>query len=169
LAPLSPGIDTCFPGTGDRLPCPCGNPGTLGRGCDNSSATGGARLDASGTASLLADTLLFTTSGEKPTGTSVLLQGSVDLTNGIAFGQGLRCAGGVVKRLYVKSASGGSIQAPGPGDLSVSARSALKGDALSAGSSRWYAVYYRDAIVLGGCPATSTYNITQTQLVNWGA
>ena len=35
------------------------------------------------------------------------------------------------------------------------------------GTSRWYAVYYRDPVVLGGCPATSTFNSTQTQLVNW--
>jgi len=167
LAPRSPGIDTCFPGTGDRLPCPCGNPGTLGRGCENSSATGGARLDASGKASLQQDTLSFTMTGGKPTGTSVLTQGSLDLTYGVAFGQGLRCAGGVVKRLYVKSAAGGSILVPGPSDASVSARSAAEGDALSAGSARWYAVYYRDPIVLGSCPATSTFNVTQTQLVSW--
>ncbi len=169
LAPRSPGIDTCFPGTGTRVPCPCANPGVLGKGCDNSSATGGARLDASGRASLQTDTLLFTTHDGTPTGTSVLLQGSVDLTTGVELGQGVRCAGGVVKRLYVKSASGGSIQAPGPGDLSVSARSAAIGDALSVGTARWYAVYYRDPIVLGGCPATSTFNSTQTQLVNWGS
>ncbi len=169
FAPRSPGIDTCFPGTGDRLPCPCGNPGILGRGCENSSATGGARLDAAGHASLLADTLHFTTSGERPTGTSVLMQGSADLSSGVAFGQGLRCAGGIVKRLYVKTASGGAIEVPGPGELSVSARSAAVGDTLSAGTSRWYAVYYRDPIVLGNCPSTSTFNSTQTQLVDWGA
>jgi len=167
FAARSPGIDTCFPGTGDRLPCPCGNPGTLGRGCENSSATGGARLDAFGNASLQADTLSFTMTGGKPTGTSVLMQGNVDLTAGIEFGQGLRCAGGVVKRMYVQSALGGSIHAPGPTDLSVSARSAAIGDTLSAGSPRWYAVYYRDPIVLGGCPAASTFNVTQTQLVTW--
>jgi len=167
LAPRSPGIDTCFPGTGDRLPCPCGNPGTLGRGCENSSLTGGARLDASGRASLQQDTLSFTMTGGKPTGTSVLTQGSMDLTTGLAFGQGLRCSSGVVKRMYVKSASGGSIEVPGPNDLSVSARSAAAGDALSVGSVRWYSVYYRDPIVLGGCPAASTFNVTQTQLVLW--
>jgi hypothetical protein len=166
-APRQPGIDTCFAGTGDRLPCPCGNPGLLGRGCENSSGTGGAQLSSHGSASLQADTLSFTMVGGKPTGTSVLTQGSVDLTTGIAFGQGLRCASGVVKRMYVKSASGGSIHAPGPTDLSVSARSAAAGDTLSVGSARWYSVFYRDPIVLGNCPATSTFNVTQTQLVYW--
>ena len=167
VAPRSPGIDTCFPGTGDRLPCPCSNPGLLGRGCENSSGTGGARLDASGHASLQADTLEFSMSGAKPTGTSVLMQGSVDLTTGVAFGQGLRCASGVVKRMYVKPVAGGAVQVPGAGDVPVSARSAAVGDALSAGSARWYSVFYRDPIVLGTCPTTSTFNVTQTQLVYW--
>ena len=57
---------------------------------------------------------------------------------------------------------------PGAGDPSVSVRSAALGEAIVAGTSRWYAVYYRDPNVLGCCPATSTFNITQTQLVAWG-
>ena len=170
LAPAAPGYDTCFPGTGVRVACPCGNPpAELGRGCNNSSSTGGARLSSSGTASVAADTLHFTTSGQKPTGTSVVMQGSLDLTNGVVFGQGVRCAAGVVKRLYVTQAASGSISVPGTGQTSVSARSAAHGDPLSAGASRWYAVFYRDTSVLGGCPATSTFNITQTQMVDWGA
>jgi hypothetical protein len=28
-------------------------------------------------------------------------------------------------------------------------------------------VYYRDPVVLGGCPATSTFNITQQLAVLW--
>lgn len=170
LAPASPGIDTCFPGTGVRVACPCNNPpGELGRGCNNSSATGGAKLSSSGTASVAADTLVLSTTGQKPTGTSVVMQGTMDLTNGIVFGQGVRCAAGVVKRLYVQAATNGSIQVPGVGQTSVSARSAARGDTLSAGASRWYAVFYRDTTVLGGCPTTSTFNITQSQLIDWGA
>jgi hypothetical protein len=169
LAPPSPGTDTCFPGTGSVLPCPCVNPGELGRGCDNSAATGGARLDASGSASLQADTLVFTTNGERPAGTSVLLQGTAQVSNGAGFGQGVRCAAGSLKRLYVKTAAGGSIVVPGPGDPPVSARSAALGDTIAAGTSRWYAVFYRDPIVLGGCAAASTFNTTQTQLVSWGS
>jgi hypothetical protein len=64
---------------------------------------------------------------------------------------------------------GGSITAPsyGAGDLQVSARSAALGDTILAGQSRWYLVYYRDPIVLGGCPASSTFNATQTGRVTW--
>jgi hypothetical protein len=81
----------------------------------------------------------------------------------------VRCAGGALKRLYGKAASGGSITAPSPGDPSVSARAAALNQPIAPGASRWYAVYYRDPIVLGGCSAASTFNITQTQLVNWGS
>jgi Tol biopolymer transport system component len=167
---VSPGTDLCQAGTGSVIGCPCSNPpANAPRGCDNSSATGGAQLTSNGSASLSNDTLHFVTSGEKPSATSILLQGNLEVTGGIAFGQGVRCTGGTLKRLYVKTASGGSISAPGPGDLSVSARSAALNHPIAPGTSRWYAVYYRDPGVLGGCPATSTFNITQTQLVAWGA
>jgi hypothetical protein len=167
FGPRSPGTDTCFPGTGSVLACPCDNRGELGRGCANSAVASGARLDASGVASLQADTLQFTTSGERPTATSVVLQGSAAVPNGAGFGQGVRCAGGSLKRLYVKTAAGGSIVAPGTGERPVSERSGELGDTIVAGTSRWYAVYYRDPFVLGGCPAANTFNLTQTQLVTW--
>jgi hypothetical protein len=164
-----PGTDLCDPGTGGTMACPCSNPPTGGsRGCDNSSTTGGAQLSSTGNASLAGDTVVFATAGEKPTATSILLQGNAVIASGITFGQGVRCAGGTLKRLYVKTASGGSITAPGPGDPSVSAQSAALNDPISAGTMRWYSVYYRDPIVLGSCPATSTFNITQTQEVTWG-
>ena len=85
------------------------------------------------------------------------------------FGQGVRCAGGSLKRLYVKSAVAGSITAPNlaAGDPTVSTRSAALGDVIQGGQSRWYLVYYRDPVVVGGCPATSTFNATQTGQVAW--
>jgi N-acetylneuraminic acid mutarotase len=160
----------CNPGTGGVIACPCSNPaGGPGRGCDNSAATGGAILWASGVASLSGDSLVFSTSGEKPTATSVLLQGTLMNAGGVVYGQGVRCFGGTLKRLFTKAASGGSITAPnfGGGDPTVSARSAARGNVISAGSSRWYLVFYRDPIVLGGCPAASTFNATQTGQVTW--
>jgi hypothetical protein len=81
----------------------------------------------------------------------------------------VRCAAGSLKRLYTKSASGGSITAPdfGLGDPTVHARSAALGDLIQAGESRWYLVYYRDPTVLGGCPSSSTFNATQTGRIDW--
>jgi Tol biopolymer transport system component len=158
----------CDPGAGGVGACPCSNPPAgAGRGCDNSSATGGAVLAASGVSYLSSDSLVFTTSAEKPSATSIVLQGSALVPNGVVFGQGVRCAGGALKRLYTKTAVNGSISAPGAGDPAVSLRSAQLGDALQPGSTRWYLVYYRDPIVLGSCPVTSTFNATQTGSIAW--
>jgi formylglycine-generating enzyme required for sulfatase activity len=139
----------------------------LDRGCDNSSATGGASLSASGVAALTGDTLVFTTSGERPTATSIVLQATSTNPTGVAFGQGVRCVSNNLLRLYVKNAVGGSISAPVGTDLSVSARSAALGDPIAPGQSRTYAVYYRDPVVLGGCMGGSTFNITQSGSVTW--
>jgi hypothetical protein len=166
----SPFTSLCDPGVDGVIACPCSNPpGAPGRGCDNSSGTGGAILSASGIAYLSQDTLVFTTAGEKPTATSIVLQGTTLVSAGVTYGQGVRCVGGTLKRLFVKSASGGSITAPdfGAGDPSVSVRSAARGDVIGAGQSRSYLVYYRDPTVLGGCPASSTFNATQSGRVDW--
>jgi len=159
----------CDPGPFGLEVCPCSNPaGGPMRGCDNSSMTGGARLLASGVTHLSADTLVFTTSDEKPAALSIVLQGN-GFVYGAVYGQGIRCIGGSLKRLYSKSAVAGSITAPdfGAGDPPVSVRSAAKGDVIQPGQPRWYIVYYRDPTVLGGCPATSTFNATQTGQVLW--
>jgi hypothetical protein len=76
---------------------------------------------------------------------------------------------GTLVRLFAKTAVAGSIAAPdfGAGDPTVSARSAAKGDVIQPGQSRGYLVYYRDPTVLGGCPAGSTFNATQTGRVTW--
>ena len=155
----------CFPGD-DAIACPCGNPPAgPNRGCQNSSGTGGATLYQTGTASLAADTVVFSTAAERPTATSVLIQGSTTANN--VFGQAVRCVGGQLKRLYTKNAVGGSIVAPTGSELPVSARSAALGAPLSAGQLRTYLVYYRDPVVLGGCPVTSTFNATQSGAITW--
>jgi hypothetical protein len=161
----------CEPGAAGVIGCPCQNPPSdSGRGCDNASTTGGAVLGATGIASLSHDDLVFTTSGENPTALSIVLQGNAVIPNGVVYGQGVRCVGGtIIRRLYVKHAFHGSITAPelGDGDPSISTRSAAKGDVIHAGESRWYLVYYRDPNQLYYCPATSTFNTTQTGRINW--
>jgi acid phosphatase len=166
----SPGVSYCDPGLNGVAACPCANPPSgPGRGCDNSASTGGAQLTSTGRASITADTLVFTATGEKPTATSVFLQGDASVPAGTVFGQGIRCTGGSLKRLYVKNAAGGVVSAPGIGDASVAALSAALGDTITAGTARNYGVYYRDPIVLGACPAASTFNITQAESVLWGS
>jgi hypothetical protein len=160
----------CEPGSGGVIACPCANPPAgAGRGCDNSSGSGGAHLGAAGIAYLAQDSLVFTTSGENPAATSIVLQGDALAAAGVVFGQGVRCVAGALKRMYVKTASGGAISAPNQagGDPSVSARSAQLGDPIQPGGSRWYLVYYRDPNVLGGCSAASTFNATQGVRIDW--
>ena len=100
-----------------------------------------------------------------PSALSIFLQGDTVIAP-TPFGGGLRCAGGVLRRLYVKSASGGSISAPQFGDPSISARSATLGDTIPLGATRIYQVYYRDSN-LGFCPGG--FNVTNALLVAWGA
>jgi hypothetical protein len=158
----------CTPGSGGVLACPCSNPPAgANRGCDNSAATGGASISGSGNPTLAADTLVFSTAGQCDIGTSIVLQGTVSDATGLAFGQGVRCASGSLKRLYVLAATGGSISAPSGGDPAVSVQSASLGDPIVAGQHRYYMVYYRDPIVLGGCPASETYNGTNALDVAW--
>ena len=166
----TPATYLCDPGSGGTIACPCANPPAgAGRGCNNSSNTGGATLNALGTNSLAAPTLHFSTAGEKPTATSVLLQGSAANAGGLVFGQGVRCAAGSLKRLFVRQASGGSVTLPNfaAGDSDIPARAAQLGSPIGAGQTCWYLVYYRDPIVLGGCPAASTFNGTNTAQVTW--
>ncbi len=160
----------CEPGSGGVIACPCANPPSgPGRGCDNSYGTGGAILAASGGTFLSSDSLEFTTRGELPTALSILTQWTGTNATGVVFGMGVRCTAGTFKRLYTKFALGGSIRAPefSAGDQQVSVRSAAFGDMIQPGQSRWYLVYYRDPIVLGGCSASSTFNATQTGQVTW--
>ena len=160
----------CNPGADGVISCPCANPPSgPGRGCDNSAATGGATFAPDGVAYLSIDSLVFMTSAEKPTATSILLQGNAFAASGIVYGQGVRCVAGTLMHLFVKTAVAGSITAPDftAGDPTVSARSAAKGDVIQPGESRYYLVYYRDPVVLGGCPASATFNATQTGQVTW--
>lgn len=147
-------------------PCPCGNTGSAGRGCNNSQSTGGARLDVTGGTN--PDTIVLAVTGELPTALSIFLQGNATVPSGIVFGDGVRCVGGGLKRLFVHNASGGAVSAPAPGDPSVSARSAALGDPIAPGSSRWYQVYSRDANT-SFCPAPTgnTYNISNGQRLDW--
>src|SRR4029077_11024838 len=98
------------------------------------------------------DTLVLASSGELPNALSIFLQGDAKLVNGATFGDGVRCAGGHLKRLYAKNASGGNASAPAAGDPSVSARSASLGDPIAPGSTRYYQTYYRDPN-LAFCPS----------------
>jgi probable HAF family extracellular repeat protein len=161
-----PGEVICL-GDGSGAACPCSNNGGAGRGCENSAGTGGARLDSAGSASLASDTLVLSAAGERASALSIVFQGTSEIAP-TSFGDGLRCAGGTLKRLYVKTAVAGAISAPQPGDLPVSARSAALGDTIHAGETRVDQVYYRDPDP-AFCPAPTgdTWNVSNAVRVTW--
>jgi len=154
--------DTFCLGNGSLAPCPCGNQGTYG--CENSASTGGAVLGASGNASVASDTVVLTSAGELPSALTIFLSGPIEIppTN---FGDGLRCTGGQLRRLYVKNAVNGIARAPTLGDPSITARMAALGAPLHAGESHHYQAYYRDPVE-GFCPA-QRFNISSGVRIQW--
>jgi hypothetical protein len=162
LEPIATIGQSFCPGDGTNGPCPCANNGSAGRGCENSEHSRGGKLYATGTTS--PDTVTLTASGELSTALTIFSQGDVPIST-VTFGDGLRCVGGALKRMYTKNASAGNVSAPGSGDLSITARSAALGDPIPAGGTRYYYAYYRDPNA-GHCPA-ATFNSTSSLVLVW--
>lgn len=156
----------CFADGALSLECPCGNTGWIGRGCNNSAATGGAQLTGSGSTS--PDTVVLTSSGELASALSIFLQGDSVRPQPATFGDGLRCIGGTLTRLYVTNAVLGTASSPRVGEPPITARSAALGDPIAPGSSRGYQVYYRDPDV-AFCPEPrgNTWNVSSGVTITW--
>lgn len=155
------------PGDGSAAACPCSNTGIPGRGCDNSPpGNSGALLFAHGTTN--PDTVVLQASGVLATSLTIFFQGNATLAPGVAFGDGLRCAGGTFKRMYVKNASGGAAHAPAVGDPSITVRSAAVGDPILSGHRRYYQAYYRDGSA-SFCPSPqgNSFNASSGVKVVW--
>jgi len=134
--PLAPAF--CF-GDGNGSACPCGNESGGGacQGCANSSGQG-ALVTAGGSASVAADDLVFDASNLLPSQPALLFAGLNALGggDGIPFGDGLRCVGGSVARLGVRTPDSGGGASWGPG-LAASG-------GWGAGDVRRFQVWYRD-------------------------
>jgi hypothetical protein len=125
-------------GDGSQGACPCQNQGTAGRGCRNSlQFSSGARLGASGNASLQADTLVLTVSG-LPLCQATFHQ-STSRSAPVALGDGRNCLAGSIRTLGTKAASSTAILG-GPGAPRVSSL----GLVTLPGSTRFYQVHYTD-------------------------
>jgi hypothetical protein len=146
-------------------PCPCGNFGSLGHGCGNNAHAAGAVLQFSGSTDVnpttYKDSVVLSASSMPATAVAIFLQGSATQNAGFTFGHGVRCVTGGLLRLGVKSASNGTAQYPGPGDLCVSQRGIVS---PGSGEIRYYQTYYRDPAVI--CPPT-TFNITNGLKIVW--
>jgi hypothetical protein len=156
----STGSPVCF-GDGSGTACPCGNNSAVGaeEGCLNSFAQGG-KLVASGSSSISSDTLVLQGS-QMPNSSALYFQGTTTTSGGagVAFGDGLRCAGGSVIRLGTKANSAGASQYPVGADPSVSVRGAC-----AVGDIRTYQVWYRNAAVF--C-TSATFNLTNGLTITW--
>ncbi|MCY2959021.1 MAG: hypothetical protein NTY35_02560 [Planctomycetota bacterium] len=158
--PIFTGTPFCF-GDGQGTPCPCGNnaaPGT-NSGCRNSLGLG-ALLRASGSASISSDTVRLDGS-QMLNGTALYFQGSAQFGGGLGtvFGDGLRCAGGTIRRLAVRVNSGGASFLPSLGSPSISALGQV-----SVPGARSYQVWYRNAAAF--C-TSSTFNLSNGISLDW--
>lgn len=146
---LFPGTPYCF-GDGTGAICPCGNFAGAGEGCLNSSGRG-ALLTAVGSTSVSSDDLVMGASGLIPGQPALLFSAAnaINSGNGIPFGDGLRCAGGGIKRLGVRVPDAQGQTSWGP---------ALSGaGGWVAGDVRRFQAWYRDP---SGSPCGSGFNLS---------
>jgi len=139
----------CF-GDGTGTACPCTNPGQAGEGCANSSGDG-ATLTGLGTVSLAAGDMQMALTGTQGVTAALLFSGTTQVNggNGLPFVDGLRCAGGQVKRLGVRMTDASGARTWGPG-LDPSGNWAV-------GDTRYFQAWYRDA---SGSPCNTGSNLT---------
>jgi hypothetical protein len=156
------GTPYCFGDGSLATACPCANSGVSGHGCANSGDSNGAALVATGTTT--PDTAVLHASEELGSALTIFLQGDVNASSGIVFGDGVRCANGTLLRLYTTNAVGGSVSAPQGADPSITARSGALGDTIAPGTSRYYHAYYRDPNLVF-CPAG--FNATNAVQIDW--
>jgi hypothetical protein len=147
----------CF-GDGSGTTCPCGNTGAVGSGCANSVHPEGCELSASGTPSVSSDTLVLSATKSMPSqpGIFFLANNAVNSGMGNSFGDGLRCAGGGVKRLQVRFA-GGAGNASSSVNISQAA-------GLVAGDLRRLQWWYRNPV---GSPCGFGFNLSNGLEVTW--
>ena len=126
----------------------------------------GARLNATGTTG--PDTIVLHAGGELPNAPTLVFQGSSSLSQPILFGDGMRCVGGNLKRLFTTNAVGGAVNVPDATQMSISARSAALGDPLVPGSVRSYQTWYRDPN-LSFCapPSGDAWNLSNAVRIVW--
>ncbi len=147
----------CF-GDGTGAPCPCANTGAAGHGCGNSSAATGSLLSSSGTHSLGAQDLVLQAFDSVPNSPGLFFSGLNEVASGqgAPFGDGLRCAGGQIKRLQV-------VVAGFFGDAATTLPIDQL-EPLAPGDTRYYQWWYRDNNSL---PCGTPFNLSNGLKVDW--
>jgi hypothetical protein len=155
--------DTYCYGDGSGTACPCGNSGGACAGCANSGGTG-ATLSVAGTPSLSADSIVLTADGLISNLPCLFFSGTnqVNTGNGIAFGDGLRCAGNAAVRIEVSAAD---VNGSCSSSVEVSTHGQAYGNTLSAGEVVNYQCWYRDNTGVCG----NSHNLTNGLTLTWDA
>jgi hypothetical protein len=148
-------------------------------GCDNfgpnpAGGTGGAELTALGEPSIASDTVQLEVTREITNlgNLTVLWQGTSVIANGpptgFQFGAGVRCVGGILKRIYKGNASRGSIVFPSGSQPNVHSASAAKGYTIVPPITLHYFAAYRNSAAGTPCGSASLgYNATNAGSVAW--
>jgi hypothetical protein len=155
--------DTYCYGDGSGAACPCGNSGGACAGCANSSGTG-ATLSVAGTPSLTADSIVLTADGLVSNLPCLFFSGTnqINTGNGVAFGDGLRCAGNAAVRIEVSAAD---VNGSCSSSVEVSTHGQAYGNTLSAGEVVNYQCWYRDNTGVCG----NSHNLTNGLTLTWDA
>jgi hypothetical protein len=152
----------CF-GDGTGSACPCGSAsGAPGHGCSNSANPAGALVTVlSGSNSIAAADLRFSSTGHRLSTLAVWFQG--DVAGGqLAYGDGLRCAGTPLVRLYSMTFAAGTM--PDPLDSPASPSIVVRGGITTPGTVKAYFLAYRDPINYG---CSATFNASNALSVTW--
>ena len=158
-------LDACSPpssaycfGDGSGNTCPCSNHGAADAGCANSVFGSGSQLLFSGSMSVAAGDLQLDATASIPNAPGLFFQGQTKLNggNGLPFGDGLRCVGGTIVRLQVRTASF-------LGDAHSTLTIPIAGG-VSPGDTRRYQWWYRDS---SGSPCGSGFNTSNAVEIQW--
>jgi hypothetical protein len=149
-------------GDGSGTACPCNNRSTTANasGCTNSTGHAG-RLEASGSARIAHDTFTLEASGMPPS-MCMFVQGRIKESGGagVVFGDGLRCVGGTLLRLGMKTiGSTGYARYPETGDSPIAGIGQVTQPGL-----RTYQVWYRDG---ANFCTSSALNASNGWIVSW--
>ena len=128
--------------------------------CANSTGAG-AVLSAGGSNSVGAGNLVLAGSNLEPGQPGLYFQGNNAVNGGLGttFGDGLRCAGGSVIRLQVRTSDAA-------GTSSTTANVAAVG-LVTAGDTRRYQLWYRNPSFPAGSPCGTGFNFTNGLEIVW--
>ena len=168
LAIPSPAQGTvyCFGDPGSGTPCPCNNDNddsVPGSGCANGVFASGAQLTGSGQAIIGADTLVLATTNLEPNNAGLYFQADNDLSPGVSWGDGLRCAGGSLKRLGVRFSDASGYSDTSGFAFSISA----KAGNVSAGDTKYYQCWYRTTSNPPCGPGVNDFNTSNGYRITW--